>query len=612
VTENLNFEPTRNQITEKPSVGRVSRPVRTLTIYDGTGVPSYVAANISRTIIWIESIAVALAATLIQPTPVVAAETSAARPNILLICIDDLKPVAGCYGDSVAHTPNIDKLAKRGVLFESAYCNQAVCSPSRNALMTGLRPQTLGIYDLATHFRLAAPDAVTVAAYFRQHGYQTQGMGKILHTGHGNTEDEASWTVPHWRPKAPQYQLAESTSDKRDSKNGPRGTATESADVEDDAYGDGQIAIEAVQRIQGAAAKPDEPFFIAVGFLKPHLPFVAPKKYWDLYDPAKLPMPQVLEPPKDAPSYAPQFGGELRSYSDMPQQGPVSTEDTRRLIHGYYAATSYTDAQIGKVLDALDENGLAKNTVIVLWGDHGWHLGDHGMWCKHTNYEQAARIPLIMSSPGCAAGQNTKSLVETVDIYPTLCELAALPVPSGLDGTSFASILKSPEAKTRESAIHVYPRSGRLGRAIRTDRYRMVEWKSPGAATDTAEYELYDYQTDPLETANLAASQPDVLKKLQEILATHPEAKPQILAAKNDDALQKSAGKKSTKKPQDRTAMFRKRDKDGDGVLSKDEFLAGQPDPDEAPKRFPRFDKNGDGSLSEIEFVTSGKQTDGE
>jgi iduronate 2-sulfatase len=612
VSENRNCVQLRNRTSGRSSAGRVSRPVQTLSNQDGTGVPSYTAANASQAIVRVASVAIIIAATFILPKTIVAAEPMAARPNVLLICIDDLKPVAGCYGDQTAHTPNIDKLAQRGVLFEAAYCNQAVCSPSRNALMTGLRPQTLGIYDLPTHFRQGAPDAVTIAAYFRQHGYQTHGMGKILHTGHGNKEDEASWSETHWRPKAPQYQLAASTSDKRDSKNGPRGTATESADVEDDAYGDGQIAIEATQRISDAAAKPDEPFFIAVGFLKPHLPFVAPKKYWDLYDPAKLPMPQIFEPPKDAPSYAPQFGGELRAYSDMPQQGPISSEDTRRLIHGYYAATSYTDAQIGKLLNALDENALAANTVIVLWGDHGWHLGDHGMWCKHTNYEQAARIPLIVASPGCAAGQKTKSLVETVDIYPTLCELAALPVPSGLDGSSFASILKSPETKTRESVIHVYPRSGRLGRAIRTDRYRMVEWKAPGANTDTAEYELYDYQTDPLETANIAASQPEVLQKLQNILATHPEAKSQISTKKNGDTTQKSTGKKDNAKPQDRVAVFRKRDKNGDGVLSKGEFLAGQPDPDEAPKRFPRFDKNGDGSLSETEFVTSGKQTDGE
>ena len=462
------------------------------------------------------------------PTATMGAESSASRPNVLLICVDDLKPVIGCYGDRVAQTPNINRLAQQGVLFEAAYCNQAVCSPSRNALMIGLRPQTLGIYDLPTHFRLGSPNAVTVAAHFRQHGYQTQGLGKILHTGQGNKEDDASWSEPHWRPKSIQYHLPESTANQRDSRNGPRGTATESANVDDDAYADGLIAAEAVQRIHRATGKPGQPFFIAVGFMKPHLPFVAPKKYWDLYDPATLPMPQVVDPPKDSPAYATQSGGELRTYSDMPQQGRISEEDTRRLIHGYYAATSYTDAQIGKLLDAIDKAGLIDDTVVVLWGDHGWHLGDHSMWCKHTNYEQATRIPLIVASPGCAAGQMTKSLIETVDIYPTLCELTGLPVREGLDGTSFARILQSTEAKTQESVIHVYPRGGRLGRAIRTDRYRMVEWKEPGASVATAEYELYDYQTDPLETANLATKEPEVLSQLKAILARHPEARPQV------------------------------------------------------------------------------------
>lgn len=470
------------------------------------------------------------------------------RPNVLLICVDDLKPIAGCYGDQIAHTPNIDRLAQQGVLFEAAYCNQAVCSPSRNALMTGLRPQTLGIYDLPTHFRLAAPDAVTVAEHFRTHGYQTHGLGKILHTGHGNHEDEASWSHPHWRPKAAQYQLPASSANTRDSKNGPRGTATESADVDDEVYSDGQIAVEAVRRINHAASTPDKPFFIAVGFLKPHLPFVAPKHYWDLYDPATLPMPQIVEPPKNAPAYAPQFGGELRSYSDVPQKGRISDADTRRLIHGYYAATSYTDAQIGKLLDSLNTSGMADNTVIVLWGDHGWHLGDHGMWCKHTNYEQAARIPLIVASPGCAAGRKTMSLVETVDLYPTLCELASLPVRDNLDGTSFSSILKSPNKATRESVIHVYPRGRRLGRAIRTNRYRMVEWKEPDAASETADFELYDYQTDPFETNNLAAAQPETMTQLRAILAEHPEARTQVTVKQNaGKKLQKSTSTKNPK-----------------------------------------------------------------
>lgn len=535
------------------------------------------------------------------------------RPNVLLICIDDLKPVLGCYGDTTAKTPSIDRLANRGVLFEAAYCNQAVCSPSRNALMTGLRPQTLGIYDLPTHFRRGAPDAVTVAAHFRENGYQTQGMGKILHTGHGNKEDAASWTIPHWRPKSSQYLLPESTSNRRDSKNGPRGTATESADVADEAYADGMIAQEAVARI-AAAAKSDEPFFIAVGFLKPHLPFVAPKKYWDQYDPATLPMPEVTDAPKDAPSYALQYGGELRQYSDMPSEGAIGPKATRHLIHGYYAATSYTDAQIGKVLDAVDAAGVADNTIIVLWGDHGWHLGDHSMWCKHTNYEQAARIPIIVAAPGCASGAKTKSLIETVDIYPTLCELAGIPTREGLDGTSFASVLKSPQQRIHDSVIHVYPRGGRLGRAIRTDRYRMVEWRVPGEDVSTAEYELYDYQTDPLETVNRAAQQPDVLASLKVILAKHPEPKPQVTSKESKEKAAKkstTAGDSSGKsgKNQDRVAMFRKRDKNEDGKLSLEEFLSSQPDGDAARERFPRFDANGDGELSETEFVTSGRRS---
>ena len=525
------------------------------------------------------------------------------RPNVLLICVDDLKPILGCYGDKIAQTPNVDRLAGQGVLFESAYCNQAVCSPSRNALLTSLRPQTLGIYDLATNFRRSRPDAVTMAQHFQQNGYITQALGKVFHVGHGNAEDEVSWTVPHWRPKASQYQLAASQDNKRATNNGPRGTATESADVADDAYGDGQIALEAAARITAAAVNKDQPFFIACGFLKPHLPFVAPKKYWDLYDPKTVPMPQVTAVPENAPSYAPQFGGELRQYSDMPREGAISEEDTRRLIHGYYAATSYSDAQIGRVLDALDASGARNNTIVVLWGDHGWHLGDHGMWCKHTNYEQAARIPLVISSPGCAAGRKSHALIETVDVYPTLTELAGLPARHGLDGLSAAATVKSPDMQTRESVIHVYPRGERLGRAIRTKRFRMVEWKVPGADASNAEYELYDYEKDPLETANIAAQHPATVEKLKALLAQHPEAIPQISA-------QKAAAGTKSGKSQDRVAMFRKRDQNKDGTLSIEEFLAGQPDPDEAPKRFPRFDKNGDGVLTELEFVSSGKQTE--
>lgn len=543
-------------------------------------------------------------ATLLLALP--AAGRADDKPNVLLICVDDLKPLLGCYGVPLAQTPNVDRLAARGVLFERAYCNQAVCAPSRNALMTGLRPQTIGVYDLPTNFRHGVPDAVTVAQYFRQHGYRTEALGKIFHVGHGNHEDAASWTVPHWRPQGGGYQLPASTAVKRPARTGgARGAATECADVADNAYGDGMIADEAVARLQAARAKPAEPFFLAVGFLKPHLPFVAPKKYWDLYPRASFEPHPRQTPPAGAPDYAPTTWGELRQYSDMPETGPLSVDQQRELLHGYYAAVSFMDAQLGRVLDALDQTGLAGKTIIALWGDHGWHLGDHGMWCKHTNYEQAARIPLIVAAPGgAAAGVKTAALAETVDIYPTLCELAGLPLPQGLDGVSFAGLLRGTAADTKDAIFHVYPRSGRLGRAVRTARYRLVEWKTIGEPVESAELELYDYQADPEETQNLADQQPEIVAQLRAILAAQPEAKPQIRAAAA------VAGKKaaSAKPKQDRGAMFDRRDKDSDGRLTRDEFLTGQPDPDEAPARFVRFDVNQDGFVDRDEFITAGKK----
>jgi len=552
----------------------------------------------------------AIALALLLPA-MPAALHAAEKPNVLLICVDDLKPLLGCYGTPVVRSPNIDRLAARGVLFERAFCNQAVCSPSRNALMTGLRPQTIGIYDLPTNFRKGVPDAVTVAQYFKQHGYRTEALGKIFHVGHGNTEDPASWSVPHWRPSGGGYQLKESTAVTRPSRSGgPRGAATECADVPDSAYADGMIADEAVARLKAAREKPGEPFFLAVGFLKPHLPFVAPKKYWDLYARASFTPPKLQTPPAGAPEFAPTTWGELRQYSDITEVGPLSTEQQRQLIHGYHAATSFMDAQLGRVIDELDRSGFAKKTIIVLWGDHGWHLGDHGMWCKHTNYEHAARIPLIVVVPGVAkAGVNSGALAETVDLYPTLCELAGLPVPPGLDGASLAAALKDPDAKTKEAVFHVYPRSQMLGRAVRTARYRLVEWKKIGEPADTVVLELYDYQSDPDETRNLAADKPDVVAQLRAILATQPEAKPQV-RTEGGRGEKKAGGKTASAKPkQDRAAMFAKRDKDKDGRLTREEFLTGQPDPDEAPKRFILFDANQDGFLGREEFITGGKKS---
>lgn len=533
---------------------------------------------------------------------------SASHPNVLLICVDDLKPAIGCFGDRQAKTPNIDKLASRGVLFERAFCNQAVCSPSRNALMTSLRPQTIGIYDLPTHFRNAAPNAVTLGQYLKSHGYRAEGLGKILHTGHGNIDDADSWSVPSWRPKGGNYALKSSTEDSVASKNGPKGAAYESADVPDNQYNDGMVADEAIERLRAAKERKDQPFFIAVGFVKPHLPFVAPKKYWDMHDRNAFELASIQGPPTDAPSYAPQQGGELRNYKDIPGSGTLPPELQRTLIHGYYAATSYMDAQAGRVLDELDRLQFTQNTIVVLWGDHGWHLGDHGIWCKHTNYEQAARIPVIVSAPGIKAGVKSKSLIETVDLYPTIAELAGLPAPQGLDGKSFVQALQDGTKPAREYVSHVYPRSTKekgnlLGRAIRDERYRFVEWKKPGDAPETAEFELYDYISDPLESANLASKLPAVVASFRSILAKHPEAKPRWQAGSEDSAKSTSASKPK----QDRVQMFRRRDKDKDGRLTKEEFLSEQSDPDEAPKRFLKFDANGDGFLSQDEFVFSGK-----
>jgi len=457
------------------------------------------------------------------------------RPNVLLICVDDLKPALGCYGDTAAKTPNIDRLAARGVRFDLAFTNQAVCSPSRNALLVGLRPQSLGIYDLATNFRRAVPTIRTLPQLFADAGWRTASLGKVFHIGNGG--DETGWDEPPFLGRTAPYALPENDRPSResarfgnrdDAEKLPRGSATERADVADDTYDDGRIATEAARRLRAAAAAPETPFFLAVGFFKPHLPFVAPERYWRLHDPDALPRPRRSTAPDGAPPYAAATWGELRQYKDIPDQGPLDDAVARRLVHGYYAATSYADAQIGRVLDALDETGLAANTIVVLWGDHGWHLGDHGQWCKHSNYEQAARIPLVVAAPGTARGAASAALVENVDVLPTLLELAGLEPVTDRDGRSFAGVLADPTTPARDHCIHVYPRGKRLGRAVRTAGLRLVEWRGFDAAEDTAEYELYDLRDDPDETRNLAAERPADVAALRAILATHPPPRPPL------------------------------------------------------------------------------------
>ena len=436
------------------------------------------------------------------------------KPNVLFIALDDLRPALACAGDPYAKTPNIDALAASGTAFTRAYCQQAVCSPSRSSLLTGRRPDSTKVYDLVTHFRKALPDVVTLPQHFKNNGYYSHGIGKIYHGGY---DDKPSWSVPWEATQGKHFgadglKLMGELKAKAKAANADatkiRGLPFEAPEVADDYLNDGWTANRAIE-ILGERKGKNEPFFLAVGFAKPHLPFVAPKKYWDLYDPAKLPVAASSEPPKGAPSHAPQFGGELRQYHGIPKSGAIPAEQARQLVHGYYAATSFADAQIGRLLAALKEKGLAENTIVILWGDHGWHLGDHGMWCKHTNYEMATRAALVMRIPGQkATGKPSERFVEFVDIFPTLAEVCGLPKPEGVEGFSFAPLLNDPKKEWKLAAFSQYPRGSKetgplMGYAVRTEGYRYVEWRKKGTA-DVVSRELYDHKADPNEDVNIA------------------------------------------------------------------------------------------------------------
>ncbi|MFM9029417.1 MAG: sulfatase [Opitutaceae bacterium] len=487
---------------------------------------------------------------LAAAAPARAAEPT--RPNVLLILVDDLKPATGSYGDRLARTPNLDRLAARGLQFDLAYCNQAVCAPSRLNLLIGGRSTSTGLYALGNNLREFIPGAVTLPQHFERHGYRAESLGKVFHIGHGNRGDAPSFSVPHFKDKVIEYLLPGTTGGRltreeayfENAETGaairdlPRGAAWESPDVPDERYADGRVAAETIRRLRAAKDR-TQPFLIAAGFVRPHLPFSAPKKYWDLHARAAFPLAAHPTGPAGAPPYAPKPPlGELNNYTPLPERPPVDEETQRSLIHGYYASTSYVDAQIGSVLDALRELRLEENTIVVLWGDHGFSLGTHGLWTKHTNYEEANRIPLILAGPGIARGARTRTPAETVDIFPTLAELAGIPRPAGpqpIDGTSLAAVARDPAAKVKDHVYHAFPRTrqGRevIGRAIRTERYRLVEWKAPGGDPASAEFELYDYEADPLESENRAAREPQTVARLREILARHPEAKPSVRGA---------------------------------------------------------------------------------
>lgn len=457
--------------------------------------------------------------------------------NVLFIAVDDLRPELLCYGSSHIHSPHIDALAASGRLFTRAYCQQAVCNPSRTSLMTGMRPDSIGVTGNHSHFRSNHQNVVTLPQHFKKHGYHAAAIGKIYHgvfpdgasiTKWDTMGDPQSWSVPAIR-FGPRYYYTEEgiaaakdiyqkvykpkTPDPADwTKKLVFGPATESPDVPDNTLYDGQVADTAVKTLQQLSGT-DKPFFLAVGFIKPHSPYIAPKKYFDLY--GNVALPTHTEFPAEAPSFAGHGSGELRRYTDQPKRGVISDDKQRRVRHAYYACISYIDAQIGRVLGELDRSGLSKNTIVVLYGDHGYHLGEQGLWGKTTNFELDTRVPLIVRVPGMkAAGEPSTSLVELLDLYPTLTELAGLPKTEQLEGKSFVSILNDPTHVTKTAALSQYPRGdGLMGYSVRTPTHRLTQWvhRRTGEIRAT---ELYDYADGLIETKNIADSSPTVIERL--------------------------------------------------------------------------------------------------
>ncbi len=497
-------------------------------------------------------------------SPVTARE--AGRPNVLFIAVDDLRPELGCYGAGYIKSPNLDRLAARGTRFDRAYCQYAICGPSRASLLTGLRPDTLKIEEIDTFYRNTVPEVVTLPQHFKQHGYTTTYYGKVFHPG--QTDDAISWSPrlkfpPIRRSPGGEYQLPESRAivqqrraaavdqfgDKINLGGLAAGPAWEAADAPDNAYPDGLTTDNALAALRVLKGKP---FFLGVGFHKPHLPFVAPKKYFDLYDPATLPLAANDRPPAGGPAIARHSSFELRTRSGVPTSGPIDAATSRQLMHAYAACVSFVDAQVGRLLAELDVLGLRDNTIVVVWGDHGWHLGEYGIWGKATNYEIATRVPLIVSAPRAAApGRATRALVEFVDVYPSLCELAGLPLPKHLAGRSFAPLLAQPDLPWKQAAFSQFPSPALrewaarplspemrrtffgplmadveeklrqehgarydqelferhlMGYSMRTDRYRFTTWvdrRHP--AGEPLAVEVYDHERDPHELTNLAA-----------------------------------------------------------------------------------------------------------
>jgi len=436
-------------------------------------------------------------------------------PNILFIPVDDLRPQLRCFGHQQMISPGIDRLAAEGTAFVRTHCQQAVCAPSRASLLSGLRPDSTRVWDLYTPLSTTRPEIVTLPQHLRAQGYTTVSLGKVYH--HRVQDDPEGWSEPPWGGTnnthgSEELRQARVEANRADREAGKtrmtwRGPSTEALDVPDEHFGDGALTERALEDLRRLAQAP-EPFFLAVGYHRPHLPFACPQRYWDMYPPEGIDLADNPFHPQDCPDIALHNWGELRQYTDIPREGDLPEDKARELIRGYYACTTFIDTQVGRLLDELEALGLRENTIVCLWGDHGWQLGEHGLWCKHTNFETSTHSPLLISAPDqAAAGQPTDALCEFVDIYPTLCALAGLALPEHLEGTSLAPLMDDPTRPWKPAVFSQYPRGGNvMGYSMRTDRCRYTEWRAEHGAGDVVATELYDHEADPGENVNVAGA----------------------------------------------------------------------------------------------------------
>ena len=465
----------------------------------------------------------------------------------------------------MAQTPYMDEFSKKSTVFLNNHTQQAICGPSRASLMTGKRPDYTKVRDLKTKMRDMVPDIVTIPQYFKEQGYQTVGLGKIFDPRCVDKQrDKPSWSTPflpehkldypsaYGPPAIGFYQNPEIKEKIRALRNEAKSKGEKNlgkyvrdrykppfamSEAPDAAYVDGALAVQTIKLLDSYKDQKTKPFFLAVGFKRPHLPFTAPKKYWDLYDSSKFEIAGFQGDSKNGPRIAYHSSGELRSYItpeisyEVSENKRVVLSETfqKKLIHGYYAATSFVDAQIGKILDKLKATGLDKNTIVVVWGDHGWHLGDHGLWNKHSNFEQATRSPLIIYDPSIKKQIQVTSPTEFVDIFPTLCEASGLQIPSNLDGVSLLPLVKGEQLSVKPFAVSQYTNSNKTGYSFRTDRYRYTVWIEDKKSTDPifqsdifAE-ELYDYKLDPNETQNFseAEDKSNLMRRFQKLAANY-------------------------------------------------------------------------------------------